>query len=48
VLAAASFVRMPRVAVHPLDADVWDRVMKLTGTDPGVASDVDPTTVGGP
>lgn len=48
VLAAASFVRMPRVAVHPLDTDVWDRVMKLTDTDPGVAGDVDPTTVGGP
>jgi predicted RNA-binding protein with PUA-like domain len=48
VLAAASFVRMPRVAIHPLDAAVWDRVMTLTGTDPGVAGDVDPTTVGGP
>jgi predicted RNA-binding protein with PUA-like domain len=48
VLAGASFVRMPRVAVHPLDPSAWDRIMKLTGTDPGAAGDVDPAVAGGP
>jgi predicted RNA-binding protein with PUA-like domain len=48
VTAGASFVRMPRVAVHPVSEDVWDRVMTLSGTDPGTASDTDPANVGGP
>lgn len=48
VLSAASFVRMPRVAVHPLDDEAWYRIMELTGTDPGTASNVDPAGAGGP
>jgi predicted RNA-binding protein with PUA-like domain len=48
VLADAGFVRMPRVAVHPAPPVVWDRVLELTGTDPGAAEDLDPAEVGGP
>lgn len=47
-LSGTSFVRMPRVAVHPLEEAEWDRVMALTGTDPGAAGDEDPTVAGGP
>jgi predicted RNA-binding protein with PUA-like domain len=32
VLANMSFVRMPRVAVQPVTAGEWERVMKLSGT----------------
>lgn len=32
VLADMSFVRMPRVAVHPVTADEWARVLEMTGT----------------
>jgi predicted RNA-binding protein with PUA-like domain len=46
--AEASFVRMPRVAVHPLETAEWDRILELSGTDPGVAADQDPATSGGP
>ena len=31
-LAALGFVRMPRVAVHPVTGGHWDRVLELTGT----------------
>jgi predicted RNA-binding protein with PUA-like domain len=48
VLGSAAFVRMPRVAVHPLAVAEWDRVMELSGTDPGAAGDVDPAVAGGP
>jgi predicted RNA-binding protein with PUA-like domain len=48
VLSAASFVRMPRVAVHPLSEQEWDRIMMLSGTDPGTAGNVDPAGAGGP
>ena len=48
VLAGMSFVRMPRVAVHALEPAEWDRVLELSGTDPGTASDADPAEAGGP
>jgi predicted RNA-binding protein with PUA-like domain len=48
LLADAGFVRMPRVAVHEADAELWDRVLELTGTDPASAEDMDPTEAGGP
>jgi predicted RNA-binding protein with PUA-like domain len=48
VLSEAGFVRMPRVAIHEAPDPVWDRVLELTGTDPGTANDVDPAEVGGP
>lgn len=47
-LAGAGFVRMPRVAVHPASEADWDRVLELSGTDPGTAEDLDPTGAGGP
>ncbi len=47
-LAEAGFVRMPRVAVHEASSDEWDRVLDLTGTDPGQAGGLDPADVGGP
>jgi predicted RNA-binding protein with PUA-like domain len=31
-LAQMSFVRMPRVAVQPVTAEQWKRVLSLTGT----------------
>mgnify|MGYP006212006195 CR=1 FL=1 len=48
VLSGMGFVRMPRVAVHALDADEWDRVLELSGTDPGTAAGDDPAEAGGP
>lgn len=48
VLAGMGFVRMPRVAVHQVSDDEWDRVLELTGTDPGTASGDDPADAGGP
>lgn len=48
VLAGMSFVRMPRVAVHPAASAEWDRVMERTGTDPGAADGDDPAGAGGP
>lgn len=48
VLSGMGFVRMPRVAVHALDADEWDRVLELSDTDPGTADDDDPAGAGGP
>ena len=48
VLSGMGFVRMPRVAVHALEADEWDRVLELSGTDPGTADDDDPAEAGGP
>jgi predicted RNA-binding protein with PUA-like domain len=47
-LGAAGFVRMPRVAIHALSDAEWDRVMALSGTDPGGAEGVDPAGAGGP
>ena len=47
-LAEMGFVRMPRVAVHAASREEWDRVLELTGTDPGKAAGDDPTEVGGP
>lgn len=47
-LAGAGFVRMPRVAVHRAADEEWDRVLSLTGTDPGSADRVDPAQAGGP
>jgi hypothetical protein len=41
-------VRMPRVAVQPISEREWDRVMELSGTDPGVAENEDPALAGGP
>lgn len=32
LLAGMSFVRMPRVAVQPVEPGQWKRVMELTGT----------------
>ncbi|MEO5509348.1 MAG: EVE domain-containing protein [Longimicrobiales bacterium] len=32
VLAGMSFVKMPRVAVQPLTAAQWTRILELTGT----------------
>jgi predicted RNA-binding protein with PUA-like domain len=48
LLSEAGFVRMPRVAVHEATDPLWDRVLELSGTDPGAAEDVDPAEVGGP
>jgi predicted RNA-binding protein with PUA-like domain len=48
LLGRAAFVRMPRVAVHEATDAVWDRVLELTGTDPGSAEDMDPAEAGGP
>jgi predicted RNA-binding protein with PUA-like domain len=48
VLAEAGFVRMPRVAIHPASQAEWDRVMTLSGTDPGTAGGNDPAGAGGP
>lgn len=47
-LAGMGFVRMPRVAVHRVSDEEWERVMELTGTDPGSAGGDDPTEAGGP
>lgn len=47
-LAEMGFVKMPRVAVHAASQEEWDRVLELTGTDPGKAAGDDPTEVGGP
>lgn len=48
VLAGMGFVRMPRVAVHALEDDEWERVVELSGTDPGTAFGDDPAEAGGP
>jgi predicted RNA-binding protein with PUA-like domain len=48
LLSDASFVVMPRVAVHQAPGPLWDRVLELSGTDPGSAEDVDPAETGGP
>ena len=32
ILAGMSFVKMPRVAVQPVTAEQWDRVLELSGT----------------
>jgi predicted RNA-binding protein with PUA-like domain len=48
VLADAGFVRMPRVAVHAAPPAEWERVLELSGTDPGTAEDLDATGAGGP
>jgi predicted RNA-binding protein with PUA-like domain len=48
VLAAMAFVKMPRVAVQPITIEQWDRVMELSGTDPGTAVSTDPAEAGGP
>ena len=48
LLAHMSYVRMPRVAVHAASREEWDRVLELSGTDPGKAAGDDPTEVGGP
>lgn len=48
VLSGMGFVRMPRVAVHAVSEDQWDRVLELSGTDPGTAAGDDPAEVGGP
>ena len=48
VLAGMGFVRMPRVAVHRVSDDEFDRVIELTGTDPGTAAGDDPAQAGGP
>jgi predicted RNA-binding protein with PUA-like domain len=48
VLSGMGFVRMPRVAVHALEPAEWDRVLELSGTDPGTADDDDPAEAGGP
>jgi predicted RNA-binding protein with PUA-like domain len=47
-LADASFVRMPRVAVHGASEDQWERVLELTETDPGEAEGLDAPGAGGP
>jgi predicted RNA-binding protein with PUA-like domain len=48
VLAAMGFVKMPRVAVQPITVEQWDRVLELSGTDPGTAVSADPAEAGGP
>jgi predicted RNA-binding protein with PUA-like domain len=47
-LAEMSFVKMARVAVQPITDAQWDRVMSLSGTDPGASIGADPATAGGP
>src|SRR5262245_36831721 len=41
VLAEMGFVRMPRVAVQPVTADQWERVMQNSGTDLGTSLGTD-------
>lgn len=48
VLSQMSFVKMPRVAVQPVTTEQWDRIMELSGTDPGESIGADPAEVGGP
>lgn len=48
VLAESGFVRMPRVAVHGASEAEWERVLELTGTDPGGAEGLDAPGAGGP
>lgn len=48
LLAEAGFVRMPRVAVHGASTAQWERVLELTGTDPGEAEGLDAPGAGGP
>ena len=48
VLSGMSFVRMPRVAVQAVTDEQWDRVLELSGTDPGAAENQDPSEAGGP
>ncbi|HUG41288.1 MAG TPA: EVE domain-containing protein [Longimicrobiales bacterium] len=48
VLSGMAFVRMPRVAVHPLEDEEWDRVLELSGTDPSTAEGDGPAGAGGP
>ena len=48
VLAGMGFVRMPRVAVHVLEPDEWERALELSGTDPSTAEGDDPAQAGGP
>lgn len=48
ILSGMGFVRMPRVAVHEVSDDEWDRVLELSGTDPGTAEGDGPTDAGGP
>jgi predicted RNA-binding protein with PUA-like domain len=48
LLTEAGFVRMARVAIHTASDAEWDRVMGLSGTDPGTADGMDPAGAGGP
>lgn len=48
VLSGMGFVRMPRVAVHAVEEDQWDRVLELSGTDPSTAAGDSPAEAGGP
>jgi predicted RNA-binding protein with PUA-like domain len=48
ILQNMGFVKMPRVAVHAVTEEEWDRVMELTRTDPGTAVGTDPANAGGP
>lgn len=48
VLSGMGSVRMPRVAVHPLTDQEWNRVLELSETDPGAAESADPVECGGP
>ncbi|HEY8485702.1 MAG TPA: EVE domain-containing protein [Longimicrobiales bacterium] len=38
LLSTMGFVRMPRVAVQPVTAEQWDRVLEKSGTSSGVAA----------
>jgi predicted RNA-binding protein with PUA-like domain len=42
VLAELGFVKMPRVAVQPVTAAQWERVMQKSGTDLGKSLGTDP------
>lgn len=48
VLSGMGFVRMPRVAIHRLEEDQWDRVLERSGTDPSTAEGDGPAGAGGP
>ena len=48
VLAEMGFVKMPRVAVQPVTAKQWDRVMSLSGTDIGASLGQAAADAGGP
>ena len=48
ILAEMGFVKMPRVAVQPITAQQWERVMARSKTDLGASLGTAPADAGGP